>query len=578
MEPINKNHITINRTHIATITIDEHSKHAKLGIYPIINLSDPAIIYFKNLLVELQTLITSIDSDIDNNQLYEKLEKDLLNAERYLQHQASLTRIQSYMLYCTNAIKKEEYNGIVYDITSYSNSYEGKEKIEYKAQESYIQDMDNAYKENLEKFKYYLDAKPSDKDQIYLTINDMGLFLRNYSIAKIENEYNKKRNSVIKRRAEDFCKDMLQRLALYAYELTIKEITNIKDIKAYSSKKIGWQTYRFNIGDEYEATINSNFGYGNSSYFYLIISFRGIKLTPYSQYVKYNRVNIIEIHRYTISAHLYETEWGRMFEYIVESYNLALDSVDDFIDKYFIAELDAMVSTLEEWFYLPKDKEEFIIEDTEVYSINNSSKYCINFNRDSIDFEYFQLEKIAGSLEFIDSIQAIKEVTNVQSYIDRILYLNTEILQIAERRVELLKEEIADAKIKLRQHEKRKNLLQRKKNSKIEIREKEITNAYSTINKLYEISEEDDQYSHLIDLPKEPIEPDNSSLYLFARLIELKENPEFEQLEEELVDENIIIEGINSVIYENKQWKSKYTDCIVIISKYFKLNRKKKNS
>jgi hypothetical protein len=39
MEPINKNHITINRTHIATITIDEHSKHAKLGVYPIINQS-----------------------------------------------------------------------------------------------------------------------------------------------------------------------------------------------------------------------------------------------------------------------------------------------------------------------------------------------------------------------------------------------------------------------------------------------------------------------------------------------------------------------------------------------------------
>lgn len=132
---INKDHFTINRTHIATITIDENSKYARLEYYPFVKLNDLPTIYFQDLLAELQELIACIDSDKDNDDLYERLERSLINAERYFQNEDSLSRIQSLMYYCTNAILKEEYDGVKYDITSYSSTFEGKERIANNEQE-----------------------------------------------------------------------------------------------------------------------------------------------------------------------------------------------------------------------------------------------------------------------------------------------------------------------------------------------------------------------------------------------------------------------------------------------------------
>ena len=576
MDTFNREHYKINRTHVATITIDENSKQAKLGPYPIVKISDSKIIYFHNLIIELQALIDCINSDKDNNELYIKLEKDLLNAENYLQDEPTLSRISQNMNYCVSSIKVE-IDDEIYVVTCYCSAYDGINHIENNAQVSYIKKLDHDFKENFERYKSYIDANSKDKEKLYIDFTDRVLYPENSSLTTIKINQNKKKQLIIKEKAANFCTDILQRLYLYTYELTINEIKKIKGIKAYSAKKVGWTTYWFDIGDEYTAKINSNFGYGSVSYFYLIVTFRGIQLTPYSLYVKYRFANKLDIHRYTISAHCYESEWGRLFEYIVESYNIALDSVDKFFDKYFINELDTMVSTLEEWFYMPKNDQNFEILDSKIYSINNSKKYCTKISRDSFDFEYFQLEKISGSLEFIESIQAIKEVISVQSYIDRILSLNRQILPLAEHRIEFFKEEIANAKLSLKNHEKRKNILIRNINSRIEARTKEITNAYFTINKLNEICDEDDSYSRLIDLPTELSELDNDSLYLFARLIEVKENPEFEQTEEELENEIQIIRGINSVIDNNKEWQSKYNDCLVIIKKYFKISRKKRN-
>ncbi len=256
--------------------------------------------------------------------------------------------------------------------------------------------------------------------------------------------------------------DIARRIHFFEYNKSLSgDVVKNESIKAYSNKSVGWRTINFKIDNLYTAILDTNFGYGGSSYFNLTISYKGFKLTPYSEYVYYSFVNKMDILRYTRSCFLYDSEWDNLFDLIVESYNMSQISEEKFVYKYFISELETMISELEKLLYNPEiDREGYYKMKLEKVYLDGSTKQeYIRFKKDQIEFEYFQLEKISGALEYIESINGLQELNCVDLFITRLITLNKSLSDISSKRVKQLTDEkkILEDKRENTRSEKHKN-------------------------------------------------------------------------------------------------------------------------
>lgn len=65
-------------------------------------------------------------------------------------------------------------------------------------------------------------------------------------------------------------------------------------IVAYSHRKTGWETVNFKAGNDFSFKFATNFGYGSSSYFFLLMTYKGIEIIPYSEWITYRFAGFAE--------------------------------------------------------------------------------------------------------------------------------------------------------------------------------------------------------------------------------------------------------------------------------------------
>ena len=231
-----------------------------------------------------------------------------------------------------------------------------------------------------------------------------------------------------------------QRKDAIAMRRAIRQLLNEGNAVAYSHRRGGWTIFKWEFNEDIHFYISTNFGYGSCSYFYMIVEYKGIRLVPYSMFIKYRSANFSDIHRYTEQYCLQYSEWQYVMRDALAFYNAVINKQENALFNWFTGHLDAMVNGVEKYL------------DADVCYFDNSSRRNIMEGWKDIrhenevtgdDLWIARSEKIAGSLEFIENIEALPVEINPLGYVMRLEKVANAFLPKLNDKIEELNTEIA---------------------------------------------------------------------------------------------------------------------------------------
>lgn len=245
--------------------------------------------------------------------------------------------------------------------------------------------------------------------------------------------------------------------ALNKYNIPEKSIIYSHERHGDSSyEKIKENTIEHKVNEDISIKIETNFCYGISSYFHVVVIYKGIALLPYSAWVKYYYARIAELLGYTRSYELTRESWHTCLTFLEHFINSATSSPEEFIRNEVMQEVNGLMEGLEE--ILQYDTERFI-QEIIVKSCPGEERY-IGIrglrNASGSDEELYKIapkeismiykmEKVSGSLKFLDNLRDIKEIySEISDSINRIIEMNRTILPEVECAIPPIEVEIKD--------------------------------------------------------------------------------------------------------------------------------------
>jgi hypothetical protein len=236
-------------------------------------------------------------------------------------------------------------------------------------------------------------------------------------------------------------------------------LSDNNEIIAYSHRIGGWSNPVYDLTENFSLEIKTNFGYGKSSYFYLLSTFKNIPISPFSDWIYYRYADVFEIIQYSQSYPLSDEYWINAMEYSKEACNLSLTDEINFVQTYLIDECEKMVSGLEKI---------FVSKIMTFKQFGTNKLYEVEFNETHL-IVLFRAEKISGALEFISKIKDYNELISISSFIKRIEKLNKDIKptleeEIKESSIKLskLKEQIKESESELEKIKQKRAILDKK--------------------------------------------------------------------------------------------------------------------
>ena len=284
----------------------------------------------------------------------------------------------------------------------------------------------------------------------YLTYDEYESMLKKEldTLKGSELQNNELENKIQKYKQElkyDFLNRCIKYIHGYNFKLEKSKIINESEIIMSSSERIGFTNYTYNVNEDVVISINTNFGYGYSSYFLLSMKYKGIEILPYSAMIHYYHANIIELKRYTRQYDLVRDSWNVAFDFVVESVNLATTNPDVFIKKFIINEVNEMVLGLKNIACHPNTEIKRFLDNSNKSLINGMSYSVRNISwNEKIDYKVywnemdiaFKAEKITGALMFLEQLSELVEIfPAIQTSIDEIKSLNINLAPEIERTI-----------------------------------------------------------------------------------------------------------------------------------------------
>lgn len=339
-----------------------------------------------------------------------------------------------------------------------------------------------------------------------------------FRIIEIEGEIRENLQWLIKRQKEKFLKKALPCIYAYDYDSALKENKIKDDCIVYSSdthgdkrkygKPRGYHVTH-KINEELSIRIETNFCYGSSSYFHVVISYKNIDLIPYSIWVRYFYARYNDLMGFTRSFERKRENWNNCLNFISSFINSAIQNPETFIRTEVMREVQDLLKGLEEIFCINEFKMESEIKvkkkegDERYIGINGvhyandyeSEMYYINPSEISM---IYKMEKISGALRFLESLDQVSMIyPEVKKTKDRIIELNQLIFPEIEEaipkvnfEIKSLLEQIRPLKKEMEKYEKTfnkmKSYLDQKLRYVVLVKERDIiTEEYKSSHPLY---------------------------------------------------------------------------------------------
>ena len=265
------------------------------------------------------------------------------------------------------------------------------------------------------------------------------------SIPKYKSEkYLKQLNQTQK---ESFAKDVLRGLYAAAYRRVTRDIKIDSSIRLHSTESIGWDTFAWNITEDIDVLVKTNFCYGSASYLNVAIKYKDCLLTPLSDYITYYYARAESFIKCTRRYIPTRDNWKKLIMFVIQFSNMITSSRDDFIQSWLIDEFRSMISGLNDFcqntdFYLksirPTKEEKYL----KVYNVDAFSNYSCNITEEERGF-HFVAEKLSGALLFVKNIFELTLYNDeLLSYIKEVVNINNTILPTLNSKIESVECEV----------------------------------------------------------------------------------------------------------------------------------------
>lgn len=231
-----------------------------------------------------------------------------------------------------------------------------------------------------------------------------------------------------------YCSKAKKYILCMNLDSAIKEITSNTNIKIHSFDTIGFNQVIYNIDENVKVWIGTNFGYGNSSYFYLTIKYKDIILIPYSDLVHFYYANMKSLIAHTKSYSCQRDSWIGLMDYVSEFVNNSRQFPERFVRDYVLNEIQIMMKGLRNIIKNPEEVFEQIstinqgnVRFTTLRPFTENEFKIYKTNKKEIT-SVFKIEKITGALYFIENLKSFKEICfDIGKVIDEIIELNQSI-------------------------------------------------------------------------------------------------------------------------------------------------------
>lgn len=194
------------------------------------------------------------------------------------------------------------------------------------------------------------------------------------------------------------------RRAAIAFQQTTNRIEMQNDIVAISHRRGGWKTFTWNYNDDISFEVYSNFGYGSCSELITRFFYKGIQLTPYSDYIRYRFANFSQLIHYTYNYSLVYSEWRKLMNDTLSFYNAVCDNQENEVFRWVKSHLNQMMDGLNK----------LLTQSSYYFHRPNAPSECISGD----ELEEIKAGKIGGAVEFVDNIKNLPHQINPQEYIN----------------------------------------------------------------------------------------------------------------------------------------------------------------
>ena len=264
-------------------------------------------------------------------------------------------------------------------------------------------------------------------------------------------------NNFIVKFKTDYHKEAIRFIQAKDYDKKLSELKTEENIRMYSTDTVGWSSFDYSITNDITITINTNFGFGRSSYFFLSLKYKDIDILPYSYLVKYCIANMRDLVRHTRSYSPTHDSWERSFIFVEETANLATDNEALFINKWIVEEIRIMMLGLETILNNPKEYTQSLIEQKGDSVIPD---YITVRNMTDSDYDTYlvyphemtlaiRVEKITGALAFLDNLKKLSsEIPEIYPSINRIKEMAITILPEINNGINELELQIEELNLK----------------------------------------------------------------------------------------------------------------------------------
>lgn len=230
---------------------------------------------------------------------------------------------------------------------------------------------------------------------------------------------------------DEFLHAALRYIEAMDFSVTRARINEVDSVKMSSHEFIGWTTMKYSIHKDLTIKVETNFGYGSSSYFFVNVCYKGIDLLPYSQVVNYYYANMQDIIAYTRSYRAVHSSWQNALDFVADLSDRTQEGHEKCAYEWLRNEITEMVEGLQ---YIKRELQPALAKMAEnrYKDIGNLMSVCSMLDNDVRIYKaypdelalVFKMEKISNALcvlnklkqasviysEAIQAIQTIKEL------------------------------------------------------------------------------------------------------------------------------------------------------------------------
>ena len=278
-------------------------------------------------------------------------------------------------------------------------------------------------------------------------------------------------NAFIKKSKEKYLINILQYIYSYDYSNTLRQHKVKEKYKIFSSEIHGRFSYETVVNDELKILTRTNFCYGSSSYFHIIVKYKDIELLPLSEWVKYYHAGYNSIMRFTRSYFCQRKSWKYAMEFLESFVNRAIENPDEFVKNDVLLEVNGLMAGLEEIFLMTEMEFEKRLDVKHIYDDDiryigiSSARHANDRERQNYKIKktesamIYKMEKISGALQFLNNLKTISTIIpEVESSISRIIELNKTIYPEVIEAIPPIELEIKNLSRELNKIERKYNL------------------------------------------------------------------------------------------------------------------------